>query len=237
MNSFLRGTQQDLNASDILWGLTDRSTQEEICEKAFQLIAERQYMPVATVNDGHPDSRVIDLQRLGDGRLMFMTSRCKPFYRQLLKCPEISLCLPVDTWYMLRVHAAVKEVSYDQAIREEYFASNPGTKLMYRNNLDVVALFVLDQGDGELFHLYDSERVRRVRFAFGEAVPRPLTYSISDQCTGCGICRENCAEQAIFQGGDGKYHISHMDCDDCGICYTKCPLAGTALLSRLEPRL
>lgn len=234
MNNFLRGTQHDFSGSDILWGLTDSSPQEEVCEKAFQLIAERQYMPVATVNDGHPESRVIDLQRLKDGRMMFMTSRCKPFYQQLLRRPEISLCLPIDTWYMLRVRAAVKEVSDDQAIRDEYFASNPGTKLMYSSNLKVVSLFILESGEGELFHLYDSERVRRVRFGFGGVSPRPLTYTITSQCIGCGICQENCVEQAIFKGDDGKYHISHMDCDDCGICYTKCPHAGTALLSRLE---
>lgn len=235
MNQFLRGTHHDLNDSEILWGLTDQSPQEDICERAFQLIAEHQYISVSTVNDGHPDSRVIDLQRLKDGRMLFITSKYKPFYQQLLKCPEIAVCLPIDTWFMLRMRALVREVSEDQAIRDEYFEANPGTKLMYRNNLSVVAFFLLEKGEGEMFHLYDSERVRRVRFGFGGWEPRPLTYSITEQCTGCGTCQKNCAEQAIFQGDDGKYRISHMDCDDCGICYTKCPLAGTALLSRLEP--
>lgn len=234
MNQFLRGTHQDLDDSDILWGLTDTSTQEEMCEKAFQLMTQHQYMTVSTVNNGHPESRVIDFQRLKDGRVIFITSRCKPFYQQLLNCPEIVACLPIDSWYMLRVRAFVKEVSDNQAIRDEYFASNPGTKLMYRNNLGVVALFFLEKGEGELFHLYDSERVRRVRFGFGGFSPRPLTYSITGQCVGCGICQENCVEQAIFKGEGGAYHIRHMDCDDCGICYTKCPNAGTALVSRLE---
>lgn len=236
MNQFLRGTHHDLNDGDILWGLTDESAREEICEKAFQLMTELQYMTVATVNDGHPESRVVDFQRLKDGSVMFMTSRYKPFYQQLLKCPEIVVCLPIDTWYMLRVRAFVKEVTDNQAIREEYFEANPGTKRMYRNNLEAVAIFVFEKGEGELFHLYDSERVRRVRFGFGGLEPRPLTYWITEQCTGCGICQESCVERAVFQGEDGKYHIRHMDCDDCGICYTKCPLAGTALLSRLEPR-
>lgn len=148
MNQFLRGIHQDLSDSDILWGLTDRSTQEEICEKAFQIMTERQYMTVSTVNDGHPESRVIDLQRLKDGRVMFITSRRKPFYQQLLKCPEVVACLPIDSWYMLRVRAFVKEVSDDQTIRDEYFASNPGTKRMYRNNLSVVAFFLLEKGEG-----------------------------------------------------------------------------------------
>ena len=85
-----------------------------------------------------------------------------------------------------------------------------------------------------MFHLYAEEKIRRMRFAFGGAEKLPMTYRITDRCIGCGECQANCVEDAIHQGDDGRYYIRYMDCDDCGICYTKCPLAGKAMLSRLE---
>ena len=234
MSNFLRGTHQDLPDSEILWGLNGSSSQEEILEKAFSLMDTYHFMPTSTVSGGHPESRIIDFQRLRDGRMLFMTSKGKPFYRQLCENPEIVACMAIDNWYSLRIRAFVKEVTDDKAIWDEYFESNPGTMKMYRNNLGLVAIFLLDKGDGEMFHLYDSERIRRVRFGFGGMEPRPLTYRITDACIGCGTCAANCVEQAIDLKEDGKYAIRYVDCDDCGICYTKCSLPDVAMLSRLK---
>ena len=222
-----------MEENEILWGLSDSNTMEEVREKAFSLIGQIQYIPAATVNGGQPENRILDFNRLSDGELYFMTSRGKPTYAQLSARPELVLNTLIDRRYSLRLRAWVSEVT-DPAIWEEFFARNPGTKLMYRKNLDIVVLFKLTSGEGEVFHLYEAERIRRMRFAFGGKKPLPMTYFISEACTGCGICRENCVEQAIYQGGDGKYHIRDMDCDDSGICYTKCPSAGTALVSRLQ---
>ena len=72
---------------------------------------------------------------------------------------------------------------------------------------------------------------------YKEGIPggkfKPLT---SEACVGCGVCQENCVERAIHQKEDGKYYIKEMDCDDCGICYTKCPQADTALICRLKEK-
>lgn len=73
-------------------------------------------------------------------------------------------------------------------------------------------------------------------FAFGGDEIRPMTYRITEECVGCGVCQENCVERAIHQKEDGKYYIKEMDCDDCGICYTKCPQADTALICRLKEK-
>jgi len=218
---------------DILWGLTDANTNEEVLEKALSLIGQIQYIPAATVNCGQPENRILDFQRLTDGNIYFMTSKGKPTYAQLSARPELVLNTLIDQRYSLRLRAWVSETT-DPAIWEEFFAQNPGTKKMYRKNLDIVALFRLDSGEGEVFHLYEAERIRRMRFAFGGKQRLPMTYRITDACVACGICQENCVEQAIYQGADGKYHIREMDCDDCGICYTKCPNADSALLCRLK---
>lgn len=222
-----------MTEKDILWGLTDANTMEEVREKAFSLIGQIQYIPAATVNHGQPENRILDFNRLSDGNLYFMTSRGKPTYDQLSARPELVLNTLIDHRYSLRLRAWVSEVT-DSEIWDEFFGRNPGTKLMYRKNLDIIALFRLDSGEGEIFHLYAAERIRRLRFAFGGKQTLPMTYRITDACVGCGTCQENCVEQAIYLGEDRKYHIREMDCDDCGICYTKCPHAGAALLNRLE---
>lgn len=218
---------------DILWGLTNRSTMEEVREKAFSLIGQIRFIPTATVSQGQPENRILDFNRLSDGNLYFMTSKGKPTYAQLSARPELVLSTLIDGRYSLRLRAWVSETR-DPAIWEEFFTLNPGTMQMYRKNPDIIALYKLTKGDGEIFHLYESERIRRMRFGFGGVEPRPMTYRITGDCVGCGTCQDNCVEQAIYQGEDGKYHIRDMDCDDCGICYTKCPLAGTALVSRLQ---
>lgn len=225
-----------MGEKNILWGLTDQNTEAEILEKAFSLIGTIRFMPAATVNEGVPECRILDFNRLKDGNLYFMTSKGKPTYEQLIKRPQLVLNTLIDERYSLRLSAWVEEV--DREIRKdiwtEFFTLNPGTKLMYRKNFDIVALFKLVRGEGEMFHLYESERIRRVRFAFGEETERPMTYEMTDACISCGKCAESCVEQAVYIGEDQKYHIRKMDCDDCGICYTKCPLAGAAITSLLN---
>lgn len=219
--------------AEILWGLTDQVGETAVREKAFSLIGSIRFMPAATVNHGMPECRILDFNRLNNGELYFMTSRGKPTYEQLSERPQLVLNTLIDARYSLRMSAWVKE-ERSPDIWEEFFQRNPGTKLMYRKNFDIVALYHLYKGEGELFHLYASERIRRLRFSFGGEVKKPMTYHITEACIGCGNCQDNCVEQAIFKTAVGTYEIREMDCDDCGICYTKCPLPGTALISRLH---
>lgn len=226
---------ESVQASNILWGLTDADGEEAVREKAFSLIGAIRFMPAATVCRGVPECRILDFNRLQNGELYFMTSRGKPTYAQLCERPQLVLNTLIDARYSLRMSAWVEEVR-DPAIWDEFFKLNPGTKLMYRKNFDIVALYHLYKGEGELFHLYASERIRRLRFAFGGEAKKPMTYHITEECIGCGTCVENCVEQAIQRTADGKYEIREMDCDDCGICYTKCPMPDKALQSRLTSK-
>ena len=230
----MANTPVNWELKNILWGLTDENTEEEIRQKVFELIRDISFFPTATVNNGQPENRLIDYNMLPDGELYFMTSKGKPFYKQLMERPEIVICSAVDSLYSLKLRAWVKEIPVtDTWVWDEFFKLNPGTVKMYRKNFSIVSVFKLEKGDGEIFHLYAEEKIRRLRFAFGGGEKLPMTYSITDACTGCGSCMDNCVEGAIHMGEDGKCYIRYMDCDDCGICYTKCPLAGTAMISRL----
>lgn len=219
--------------TEILWGLSDADSEEAIRKKAFELIGKIRFIPAATLGDTSAECRILDFNLLSDGSLYFMTSRGKPVYRQLQKRPQLMLNTLIDGRYSLRMSAWAAEEER-QEIWKEFFEKNPGTKLMYRKNFDMVALFRIERGEGEMFHLYESEKIRRVRFGFGGEEKRPMSYYISDACTGCGSCQENCVEAAIYEGADGRFHIRDMDCDDCGICYSKCPQADKALICRLK---
>ncbi|HOA84564.1 MAG: 4Fe-4S binding protein [Clostridiales bacterium] len=50
-----------------------------------------------------------------------------------------------------------------------------------------------------------------------------MAYKISDDCTACGTCVEECAVEAISEN-DGKYVIDPEICIDCGACAGVCPV-------------
>ena len=50
-----------------------------------------------------------------------------------------------------------------------------------------------------------------------------MAYKISDECSACGACAEECPVDAISEG-DGIYVIDADACTDCGACADACPL-------------
>lgn len=50
-----------------------------------------------------------------------------------------------------------------------------------------------------------------------------MAYMITDACTACGSCKENCPVEAIKEG-DPKYSIDADTCIDCGACVGSCPM-------------
>lgn len=46
-------------------------------------------------------------------------------------------------------------------------------------------------------------------------------YVITDACTSCGTCVDECAVDAISEG-DGKYVIDPETCAECGACVDAC---------------
>ncbi len=50
-----------------------------------------------------------------------------------------------------------------------------------------------------------------------------MAYVISDDCTTCGACIDECPVEAISEGEE-KYSIDPDACTDCGICADTCPV-------------
>jgi ferredoxin len=50
-----------------------------------------------------------------------------------------------------------------------------------------------------------------------------MAYIITDDCTACGACKQECPSEAISEG-DPKYKIDPAKCNDCGTCANVCPV-------------
>lgn len=42
-------------------------------------------------------------------------------------------------------------------------------------------------------------------------------------CSGCGICQQQCRFEAVRLNGDGKYTVDPLACEGCGVCVHFCP--------------
>ncbi|MBU0490315.1 MAG: 4Fe-4S binding protein [Chloroflexi bacterium] len=49
-----------------------------------------------------------------------------------------------------------------------------------------------------------------------------MPHKITDECLACGICLDECPEEAISEG-DPIYVIDPAKCTDCGTCADACP--------------
>jgi NAD-dependent dihydropyrimidine dehydrogenase PreA subunit len=49
-----------------------------------------------------------------------------------------------------------------------------------------------------------------------------MAYVISDECTACGTCMDECPSDAIIEGD--IYKIDPDACIDCGACVDVCPV-------------
>jgi ferredoxin len=50
-----------------------------------------------------------------------------------------------------------------------------------------------------------------------------MTYKITDDCTKCGDCIDECPVECITEGAE-KVEIDADECIDCGSCAEVCPV-------------
>lgn len=50
-----------------------------------------------------------------------------------------------------------------------------------------------------------------------------MAYSISDECKGCGACKDKCPWKAISGEKKKKHFVDPIFCQECGTCWHMCP--------------
>lgn len=212
----------------ILFGLTSQNSNEEIKQTAFQKIHQTRWIPFATTgSDGLPSCRTLDFNLLSDGNIYFETEAGKPVYHDLQRCPVGTLCAVIGDGdvihnkIMLRMRVLVERVKPDEPIVAEFFERNPGTMSLFTKAPDVMKIFRLVLGQGELYQTYRDDAVVFLRFTFGNIGAEPARYWIDpDSCIGCGQCAATCNHDAIISGP--TYSIDAARCLKCGACYDLC---------------
>lgn len=214
------------------FGLTEDSSNADKKRAAFDFIHEIGYMIIGTTAmDGKsPTARGLELHYLdGEDYFYLGVAKGKPVCHELMRYPYLVGCVTQmtvkDLAMAVRLNAHVTPVRPEDApaVYEEYWRLNPGTKALYRKDLDLFRIFRLDSGEGEIFHLPEEDEIARVRFTFGGASPRPWAYEISGRCVGCGVCAEACMRAVIHPNEHGTFYIDHFGCLECGRCHMLCP--------------
>ena len=195
----------------------------------------------ATIDKDYPETRIAHFLVYDDEGIYFMTMNTKPFYKQLKETGKVSVCgmyadskvvtkddgdLLFDDGYFIRVSGDVREVSIDEIKKK----NNPDFQYCIEDNARYPSMtaFVLYRAKGEIFD-YDFEKkkrdhkLERMRFSFGNFKVEKPGLTITEKCIGCGKCFKVFTFDAIEKDGN-KYKIRGNRCDECGNCYTVCPV-------------
>lgn len=168
---------------------------------------------------GHPQSRIINIMLSEDDGMYLVTSRGKPFHKQLVDTGEIALSAMCPECQSLKFWGKLKVV--DKSWVDKVFAENPGMNEVYpgesRYALDAFHVYA---GYGEWFDLLHAP-IRREGFCYGGVEIPPCGFVISSECTGCGTCATVCPQKCITPGN--IYVIAQEHCLQCGLCREHCP--------------
>lgn len=190
-------------------------------ENCLQILREIKDVAFATVENGLPQTRIIDVMLIDGKKLYFCTARGKNFYNQLITDGNVAVTGMNKKYQMIRLRGQVKKLNNNKEWIDRIFEANPSMNEVYPNDSRyILEAFVIDNGQIEFFDL-GVKPINRQYFSLGGDEIEHKVFFISDKCIGCGRCKRSCPQQCIESGN--PYVIYQEHCLHCGLCVELCP--------------
>ena len=201
----------------------------ETARKYVAMFRQVKIASAATVDeDGIPQSRIINVMLTENDGMYIVTSKGKPFYKQLTETGRISLSAMCPDCQSLKFTGRCRIA--DKKWVDKVFEENPGMNEVYpgdtRYNLDAFHIY---EGHGEWFDLLHYP-ISREQFAYGGDEREKAGFEITDNCIGCGSCISACPQKCITEGT--PFSINPAHCLQCGACFEICPAGAVRRLHR-----
>lgn len=201
----------------------------QIAKKYIELFRQVKIAAAATTDaQGRPQARIINVMLAEDDGMYIVTSKGKPFYRQLVETGEIALAAMCPGCQSLKFAGRLQRVGREWV--DKVFEQNPELNQAYPGeNRYILTAFHIYKGRGEWLDL-SRVPINRESFAYGGDTVEKNGFAISNQCIGCSKCFKSCLQRCITPGM--PYAIDPAHCIQCGRCAELCPLGA---IQRLHP--
>ena len=138
----------------------------EKAKKYVTMFRQVKIASAATVDaGGHPQSRIINIMIANDDGMYIVTSKGKPFYKQLTATGEIALSAMCPDCQSLKFTGRLRLA--DKKWVDEVFLQNPGMNEVYPGNSRyILDAFLIYEGSGEWFDLLNYP-ISRESFSYG----------------------------------------------------------------------
>lgn len=188
----------------------------------MKILAEDLHSAVVSTigEDGHPETRAIDMMLWDESGIYFLTAKGKNFYKQLMEQKYLALTAVKDK-KSISLRGRIRNIGTEKL--DEIFEKNSYMKDIYpegtRSPLEV---FLLYEGCGEYFDISTPSHIVRDAFSIGKKTAKHSGYYVGDACIGCKLCYSVCPQKCI-DISKKPVEIDQARCLRCGQCAEICP--------------
>ena len=185
------------------------------------LVEEIHSATVATIaDDGHPQTRVIDMMLYDENGVYFLTAKGKAFYAQLMEQGFIALSATRDK-ISVSLRGRIRNIGGGKL--DEIFEKNAYMQGIYPgDSRSALEVFCIYEAQGEYFDISEPSHVVRDSFVIGNPKVRRNGYYVGQGCIGCKLCYSVCPQKCI-DISTKPVVIDQNRCLHCGRCAEICP--------------